>query len=193
MRFASFLFTISPPGDASQRRSPRGDASPHYRSPRGDASPIAAHVATPAPIIAAHMATPANVAARVAHIDDASSFRYRRALDRPELSFYVDKVARKRWLPTIGIDQPKSIALRYSSCRARGRQGAGGSGPAAEPRKLRREASGAVDQHGFNSRFRGRESAHLARHDAKRRTNYGANSNKQKKSLFKTLLHYAKP
>ena len=38
---------------------------------------------------------------------------YRRSLERPSLSFYVDKVARKRWLPTLGIDQPRTFAVNY--------------------------------------------------------------------------------
>ena len=38
---------------------------------------------------------------------------YRRSLDRPSISFYVDKVARKRWLPTKGISQAKQYVLRY--------------------------------------------------------------------------------
>jgi hypothetical protein len=40
---------------------------------------------------------------------------YRRTLDRPSLSFYVDKVARKRWLPSKGITQAKQYVLKYVS------------------------------------------------------------------------------
>ncbi|KAL7576877.1 hypothetical protein ACA910_006643 [Epithemia clementina (nom. ined.)] len=40
---------------------------------------------------------------------------YRNNLERPSLSFYVDKVARKRWLPTQGYNQPKLHALFYAS------------------------------------------------------------------------------
>jgi len=40
---------------------------------------------------------------------------YRRNLKRPSLSFYVDKVARKRWLPTIDIEQPRTFAVNYGS------------------------------------------------------------------------------
>jgi hypothetical protein len=39
---------------------------------------------------------------------------YRNALTRPSLSFYVDKVARKRWLPTQGYPQPKVHLLEYA-------------------------------------------------------------------------------
>jgi hypothetical protein len=39
---------------------------------------------------------------------------YRSKLKRPSLSFYVDKVARKRWLPTQGYDQPNLYALHYA-------------------------------------------------------------------------------
>lgn len=38
---------------------------------------------------------------------------YQRNLDRPSLSFYADKVARKRWLPTVGFEQPKVFVLKY--------------------------------------------------------------------------------
>jgi hypothetical protein len=38
---------------------------------------------------------------------------YRRQLDRPSVSFYVDKVARKRWLPKQGMPQAKQFVLRY--------------------------------------------------------------------------------
>lgn len=36
-----------------------------------------------------------------------------RKLDRPTVSFYVDKVARKRWLPTQGMPQAKQYVLQY--------------------------------------------------------------------------------
>ena len=39
--------------------------------------------------------------------------RYRRDAQFRSLSFYVDKVARKRWLPTTGMDGPKSFVLKY--------------------------------------------------------------------------------
>jgi hypothetical protein len=39
---------------------------------------------------------------------------YRRLLERPSLSFYIDKVARKRWLPTMGFSQPRLFALKYA-------------------------------------------------------------------------------
>lgn len=39
---------------------------------------------------------------------------YRNELTRPSLSFYVDKVARKRWLPTMGYPQPKVHFLSYA-------------------------------------------------------------------------------
>jgi hypothetical protein len=39
---------------------------------------------------------------------------YRNKLERPSLSFYVDKVARKRWLPLNGFDQPHLFALNYA-------------------------------------------------------------------------------
>jgi hypothetical protein len=38
---------------------------------------------------------------------------YRRVLERPSLSFYIDKVARKRWLPTVGFSQPRVFSLKY--------------------------------------------------------------------------------
>jgi hypothetical protein len=38
---------------------------------------------------------------------------YRRKLDRPSLRFYVDKVARKRWLPTKGMPQAKQYVTMY--------------------------------------------------------------------------------
>jgi hypothetical protein len=44
----------------------------------------------------------------------ADLITYRRLLERPSLSFYVDKVARKRWLPTMGISQPHVFALKYT-------------------------------------------------------------------------------
>lgn len=37
----------------------------------------------------------------------------RASLERPSLSFYVDKVARKRWLPSQGYDIPRVFALHY--------------------------------------------------------------------------------
>mmetsp|Transcript_19499 Transcript_19499/g.36866 ORF Transcript_19499/g.36866 Transcript_19499/m.36866 type:complete len:459 (-) Transcript_19499:112-1488(-) len=40
---------------------------------------------------------------------------YRNGLTRPTLSFYVDKVARKRWLPTMGFPQPKVHFLSYAN------------------------------------------------------------------------------
>jgi len=39
---------------------------------------------------------------------------YRRMLQRPSLSFYVDKVARKRWLPAKGFAQPRPLVLNYA-------------------------------------------------------------------------------
>jgi hypothetical protein len=39
---------------------------------------------------------------------------YRKLLERPSLSFYVDKVARKRWLPTMGYSQPHVFSLKYA-------------------------------------------------------------------------------
>ena len=39
---------------------------------------------------------------------------YRNGLTRPSLSFYVDKVARKRWLPARGYPQPKVYLLKYA-------------------------------------------------------------------------------
>jgi hypothetical protein len=44
----------------------------------------------------------------------ADLMTYRRLLERPSLSFYVDKVAQKRWLPTMGISQPHVFALKYT-------------------------------------------------------------------------------
>jgi hypothetical protein len=41
--------------------------------------------------------------------------RYRQLLQRPDNCFYYDKVALKRWLPTIGIDTPRTFAIRYGS------------------------------------------------------------------------------
>jgi len=38
----------------------------------------------------------------------------RNQLQKPALSFYVDKVARKRWLPTQGYNQPSVRALLYA-------------------------------------------------------------------------------
>ena len=40
---------------------------------------------------------------------------YRNGLTRPTLSFYVDKVARKRWLPIMGFPQPKVHFLSYAN------------------------------------------------------------------------------
>ena len=39
---------------------------------------------------------------------------YRNRLERPSLSFYVDKVARKRWLPEQGFAQPHVYQLHYA-------------------------------------------------------------------------------
>jgi hypothetical protein len=39
---------------------------------------------------------------------------YRRKLDRPSVRFYVDKVARKRWLPTKGMPQAKQYVTMYA-------------------------------------------------------------------------------
>ena len=39
----------------------------------------------------------------------------RRRMQAPALSFFVDKVAMKRWLPSIGIKTPKSLVLKYKS------------------------------------------------------------------------------
>jgi hypothetical protein len=39
----------------------------------------------------------------------------RRVAQRRSLSFYVDKVARKRWLPTVGVPSPKAHLLMYAS------------------------------------------------------------------------------
>jgi hypothetical protein len=39
---------------------------------------------------------------------------HRQRLERPSLSFYTDKVARKRWLPVMGYEQPKPYALVYA-------------------------------------------------------------------------------
>jgi len=41
--------------------------------------------------------------------------RYRRDVKRQSLCFYVDKVARKRWLPSVGIPGPKTFLLKYAS------------------------------------------------------------------------------
>lgn len=38
---------------------------------------------------------------------------YRRKLNRPSMSFYVDKVARKRWLPSQNIPQGQQYVLKY--------------------------------------------------------------------------------
>lgn len=40
---------------------------------------------------------------------------YRRELDKTGLNFYVDKVAQKRWLPTIGMPIPRPFLCRYAS------------------------------------------------------------------------------
>lgn len=40
--------------------------------------------------------------------------RYRQLLQRPMNSFYYDKVALKRWLPTLGIDTPRPHAIKYA-------------------------------------------------------------------------------
>jgi hypothetical protein len=40
---------------------------------------------------------------------------YRQTLKRPSLSFYIDKVARKRWLPSQGFEQPKQFFNAYKS------------------------------------------------------------------------------
>ena len=40
---------------------------------------------------------------------------YRRELDSPGLNFYVDKVAQKRWLPTINMPTPRPFLCRYAS------------------------------------------------------------------------------
>lgn len=39
----------------------------------------------------------------------------RRDLQRPSLSFYVDKVARKRWLPKVGLPSPKAFMVNYGT------------------------------------------------------------------------------
>lgn len=41
--------------------------------------------------------------------------RYRQLLQRPVNRFYYDKVALKRWLPTIGIATPRPFAIHYAS------------------------------------------------------------------------------
>ena len=41
--------------------------------------------------------------------------RYRRDVKRQSLCFYVDKVARKRWLPSVGLPGPKTFLLKYAS------------------------------------------------------------------------------
>ena len=41
--------------------------------------------------------------------------RYRRDAQRRSLCFFVDKVARKRWLKTVGIPSPKTFLLKYAS------------------------------------------------------------------------------
>jgi hypothetical protein len=39
--------------------------------------------------------------------------RYRQLLQRPANSFYYDKVALKRWIPTIGLEIPESYLIKY--------------------------------------------------------------------------------
>lgn len=39
---------------------------------------------------------------------------YRKLLSSPTLSFYVDKIAQKRWLPSIGMETPRWFALEYA-------------------------------------------------------------------------------
>jgi hypothetical protein len=46
--------------------------------------------------------------------DWAGLLAHRNGLTRPSLSFYVDKVARKRWLPTRGYPQPVIHLLAYA-------------------------------------------------------------------------------
>jgi len=41
--------------------------------------------------------------------------KYRNVLKSPIGSFYYDKIALKRWVPTLGIAIPRSFALRYAS------------------------------------------------------------------------------
>jgi hypothetical protein len=41
--------------------------------------------------------------------------RYRQLLQRPVNRFYKDKVALKRWLPTVGIATPRPFAIQYAS------------------------------------------------------------------------------
>ena len=43
------------------------------------------------------------------------SYKRHQGKDYPSLTFYVDKIAQKRWMPTIGYDVPKSFALRYKT------------------------------------------------------------------------------
>ena len=40
---------------------------------------------------------------------------YRRELAAPGLNFYVDKVAQRRWLPTVGMPIPRPFLCRYAS------------------------------------------------------------------------------
>ena len=40
---------------------------------------------------------------------------YRRELATPGLNFYVDKVAQRRWLPTVGMPIPRPFLCRYAS------------------------------------------------------------------------------
>jgi hypothetical protein len=44
----------------------------------------------------------------------AELLSYRNALENPSLSFYVDKVASKRWLPSVGFNIPEVFALYYA-------------------------------------------------------------------------------
>ena len=46
---------------------------------------------------------------------DIQKYKRHQGGQHPSLTFYVDKVAQKRWLPTIGFDVPKSFALRYKT------------------------------------------------------------------------------
>lgn len=46
---------------------------------------------------------------------DIQTYKRHQGKDFDSLTFYVDKVAQKRWLPTIGYDVPKSFALRYKT------------------------------------------------------------------------------
>ena len=46
---------------------------------------------------------------------DIQTYKRHQGRDHPSLTFYVDKIAQKRWLPTIGYDVPKSFELRYKT------------------------------------------------------------------------------